>query len=214
MKEYHKIQTVFHRDPERRFKTLIEGEYSIPEFEFLKGNPWVYTEKVDGTNIRVIFNGVGNGEIRFGGKTKNAQVPVPLMNYLNETFLPQKDQFKEVFGEGDVCLYGEGYGSRIQKIGSKYGANQKFVLFDVKIGEFWLERHNVKDIGEKLGIDVVPIIGKGTIDEMVDFVREGFDSQWGEFIAEGVVARPEVELKTRNGQRIITKLKHVDFPKV
>ena len=48
---------------------------------------------------------------------------------------------------------------------------------------------------------------------MVDFVRHGFPSQWGDFTAEGVVARPKVELKTRNGARIITKLKHIDFPK-
>ena len=36
MKEYHKIQTVFKRDPDTKFKTLLHGEYSLPEFEFLK----------------------------------------------------------------------------------------------------------------------------------------------------------------------------------
>jgi len=211
MKEYHKIQTVFHRDPESRFKTLLEDRFSLPEFEFLKENPWIFTEKVDGTNIRIIFDGAGNDAIRFGGKTDNAQIPVPLMNRLNELILPKRDLFKEVFGDGKVCLYGEGYGARIQKAGKKYGSIQDFVLFDVKIGDWWLERSNVQDIAEKLGLDVVPIIGRGTIPEMVEFVRKGFNSQWGDFTAEGVVARPEVELKTRNGQRIITKLKHTDF---
>lgn len=212
MKQYHKIQTVFKRDPERSFKGLMDGEFSLPEFEFLKDNLWVFTEKVDGTNIRVTFD--GKETIQFGGKTDNAQIPVPLMNKLNELFLPKADQFTEIFGDTPICLYGEGYGAKIQKIGANYGAAQDFVLFDVKIGDWWLERHNVEDVATKLGIEVVPIIGKGTIAEMIEFVREGFNSQWGDFIAEGVVARPKVELKTRNGSRIITKLKHIDFPKL
>lgn len=42
MKEYHKIQTVFLRNPETKFKTLIEGQFSLPEFEYLKNNLWVF----------------------------------------------------------------------------------------------------------------------------------------------------------------------------
>ena len=41
--------------------------------------------------------------------------------------------------------------------------------------------------------------------------RKGFSSQWGDFIAEGIVARPKVEMKTRRGDRIITKIKYRDF---
>ncbi|MCP4215045.1 MAG: RNA ligase family protein, partial [bacterium] len=72
MKQYHKIQTVFKRDPENRHKTLLEGEFSIPEFEYLQDNDWIFTEKVDGTNIRVMFDGE---KITFGGKTERAQIP-------------------------------------------------------------------------------------------------------------------------------------------
>jgi hypothetical protein len=54
MKEYHKIQTVFKRDPSNNYKTLLEGEFAIPEFGYLQDNEWVFTEKVDGTNIRVM----------------------------------------------------------------------------------------------------------------------------------------------------------------
>jgi hypothetical protein len=46
---------------------------------------------------------------------------------------------------------------------------------------------------------------------MIDQTRTGFKSQWGDFIAEGIVARPVVELKSRNGDRIITKIKYKDF---
>ena len=69
----------------------------------------------------------------------------------------------------------------------------------------------VEDIAEKLNIDHVPIIGRGTLPEMVAMARTGFKSRWGDFAAEGIVARPAVELVGRNGRRIITKIKTRDF---
>ena len=65
MKEYIKIQTIFKRDLLTNHKTLLEGDYSLPEFDYLKDNTWIFTEKVDGTNIRVMWDGK---EIAFGGK--------------------------------------------------------------------------------------------------------------------------------------------------
>ncbi len=209
MTQYHKIQTVFKRDPDNKFKTLLINEYSRPEFEYLKDNDWVFTEKVDGTNIRVMWNGL---DMKLAGKSDNAQIPTPLVNNLSETFFIQKDKFIEIFGdEGGVCLYGEGYGGKIQKAGATYGGEQRFVLFDIKIGDWWLQREDVLDISGKLNIETVPIFGSGTLGDLVDAVEVGIDSHWGDFIAEGIVARPSTELVARNGQRIITKLKHKDF---
>ena len=85
------------------------------------------------------------------------------------------------------------------------------MLFDVKIGEWWLQRSDVEGIAQKLGLDVVPIIAQGTLLDMIGFARQGFLSAWGDFRAEGIVARPSVELKSRNGSRIITKIKYKDF---
>jgi len=209
MRQYHKIQTVFKRNPETRFKTLLMGKYSTPEFEYLAQNNWVFTEKVDGTNIRIMFDGES---ITFGGKTDRAQIPARLVTRLNEVFLPQLESFKKRFPDG-VCLYGEGYGARIQKGGDNYRQDQDFVLFDVLIGEWWLQRPDVEDVGNVLGLDIVPIIGNGTLLDMVEIARSGFNSAWGNFRAEGVVARPATELKTRGNHRIITKIKHKDFIK-
>ncbi len=208
MKEYHKIQTVFLRDPETKFKTLLEGQYSIPEFEYLKDNQWQFTEKVDGTNIRVMWDGAGT--ITFGGKTDSAQIPAFLVTKLNERFLPQRERFAAKF-DNAICLYGEGYGAKIQKGGGNYRQDQDFVLFDVKIGDWWLQRKDVEDVAKYLELDIVPVIGSGTLQDLVGRVRTGFKSDWGNFSAEGIVARPMTELKTRSGERIITKLKHKDF---
>lgn len=208
MKTYHKIPTVFSRDPNTNYKTLVESQFATPELDYLQHNIWVFTEKVDGTNIRVMFE---NGEITFGGKTDKAQIPASLVNKLNEIFLPQKELFIEIFNDAEVCMYGEGYGPKIQKGGGNYRNDQSFVLFDIRIGEWWLKREDVEDIATKLGLDIVPIIGEGTLREMVDKAKKGFNSIWGDFAAEGIVARPKTELIARNGQRIITKIKFKDF---
>lgn len=208
MKEYHKIKTVFKRDPATNMKTLLEGEFSEPEFAYLAHNEWVFTEKVDGTNIRVFTQ--PNMPMGFGGKTDNASIPAALVARLEARFHPKVDPLREVFPDS-ACLYGEGYGARIQKGGGNYRQDVDFVLFDVKVGDWWLQRPAVEEIARKLGLDVVPIIGLGTLGDMVAMAKVGFDSAWGAFRAEGIVARPATELKTRAGHRIITKIKTKDF---
>jgi len=219
MKEYHKIQTVYKRNPDTNYKTLIEGEFSKPEFEYLKDCDWEWTEKVDGTNIRIIFN-LSAGVQQIKGKTDKAQVQPVLLEVLEKIFNIDKfDMVNELFNKIDddtgdfvVCLYGEGYGNRINK-GGKYRSDHGFVLFDARIGHWWLKRETLVEIADKLGLEIVPVIGRGTLLEMVEKVRAGFTSEWGNFQAEGIVARPAVDLMARNRSRIITKLKCKDFRK-
>ncbi len=204
MNEYHKIQSVFKRD----FKTnkFIIGDYSLPEFEYLERNQWIWTEKVDGTNIRVIWDGEAM-TLKFGGKTDNAQIPLKLFARLGELFTPEM-----FYGRESMCLYGEGYGIGIQKGGGNYKSHgNDFVLFDIRIGHWWLKRDAVTQFATELGIGVVPVVGQGDIFEAMLFARAGYKSMWGDFMAEGIVLRPAVELKTRAGSRIITKIKYKDF---
>ena len=207
MSEYHKIQSIFKRDMTSKRKTLIEGDWTLPEFEYLQNNIWTFTEKVDGTNIRVIFK---DRCVTFGGRTQDAQIPAQLVGRLNERFLPLADKLSEMF-DGDAVLYGEGYGAKIQKVGGNYRADQDFVLFDVRVGSWWLQRADVEDVAQKLGVDVVPIIGEGTLHDAVRMAKAGIVSTWGAFEAEGIVARPKVELVTRSGSRLIAKIKCRDF---
>lgn len=204
MFKYHKIQSIFKRDEETH--KFIEDEYSRIEFEYLKNNKWIFTEKIDGTNIRI---GWDCEIVKIGGKTDNAQLHVGLIEELNRLFPIEK--FKKLYPEEPMTLYGEGYGAGIQKGGGRYSPVKTFILIDVLINEFWLLRNNVNDIASKLDIQSVPIIGNGTLFDMVNIIKNGLVSQWGNFVAEGIVARPEVELFARNGQRIITKIKGTDF---
>jgi len=208
MIEYHKIQTVYKRNPDTNFKTLLIGEWALPEFEYLALNKWVFTEKVDGTNIRIMWNHEEK-IVTIGGKSERAQIPSFLANRI--AGLNLVIPLSEYYQDTSMCLYGEGYGGKIQKGGGTYGKDQSFVLFDVKISEWWLQRKDSEEIAGKLGLQVVPIIGSGSLLYMVGLAQDGFKSQWGDFMAEGIVARPAVELKSRSGQRIITKIKCKDF---
>jgi len=206
MKDYPKIETLLDRDPST-FK-VIEGKWRIPEFEYLKNNIWIFTEKIDGTNIRVMWDG---HNLTFGGKTDNAQIPAFLLAKLREFTI---EKFQNIWAEEsiDVCLYGEGFGARIQKGGGKYNPRGvDFALFDVKIGEWWLEQHNIIDIADKMRIQIVPYIGKGTLYDAVELAKSGYKSSFGDFLAEGIVVRPIVSLFTRSNQRIIGKIKFKDF---
>lgn len=206
MKKYHKIQTVYCRD---KNKILINGQFSEPEFEYLKNNQWVFTEKVNGTNIRIMYT---EGSLTFDGKTDDARIPPKLFTKLLTLF--SKETLIEIFKDTkNVCLYGEGYGVNIAKHGKHYiKDNVDFILFDVKIGDIWLERHNVEDIADKLKINIVPIIGEGTLLEGIELVKnQQFKSQLCNIYPEGLVMRPKVELFNRKGGRIITKIKTKDF---
>jgi hypothetical protein len=226
MIEYPHIDSVYKRDERGKF---ILGDYSQPEFEYLKDLPWVWTEKIDGTNIRVMYKGKAVDEITysteytvtFGGKTNNAQIPAKLLEHLQETFPLEKMQ--EAFAETDVCLYGEGYGAGIQKAGGLYSPEQKFILFDVRIGHWWLEREKVLEIAQQLNLDVVPDVGICSLKEMVRYVSDDRTpegekhltkvptSSIGTAPTEGYVGTPKVSLLKRNAQRIITKIKFRDF---
>lgn len=207
MSEYHKIQTLYLRDPANRHKTLLDGEWALPEFGYLSECPWVFTEKVDGTNIRVIWDGE---RVSFGGKTDRAQIPTPLLDHLLLAF--PAERLAEVL-TGPIVLYGEGYGPKIQS-GGGYRDDQGFILFDALAGDTWLERQTVEELGDSLECPVVPFIGMGRPVEAVEMCREGFKSAIAKdttLNSEGIVLRPAVELKTRRGKRIISKLKLKDF---
>jgi ATP-dependent RNA circularization protein (DNA/RNA ligase family) len=207
MKEYHKINSIFKRDEKTHRFTK---EFAQPEFEYLQNNKWMFTEKVDGTNIRVHWTG---DRIVFGGRSDAANIPPNLQAKLGELFggVEMGEILKTMF-EKEATFYGEGYGAKIQKAGASYIPDGvSFVLFDVRIGEYWLQRFNVEEIAKTLGLKHVPVIGSGTIAEAIELVKSNPKSTWGDFQMEGLVIRPEVEILTRGGHRIISKVKCIDF---
>lgn len=207
MQEYHKIETLFERD--EKTKRLVEGKFRNEAISFLQHNMWDFTEKIDGTNIRIFWDG---HKVTIAGRTDKAQIPAELSNRLFELFGGEVNEqlFEQKFGGTEVMLFGEGYGAKIQN-GGLYRNNQDFILFDVMIAGNWQPRENVENIASYFGIDVVPLIFTGTIQEGIDYVKTKPNSRIGTAKSEGLVGRPKVEMQDRTGKRIIVKIKVKDF---
>ncbi|MDZ4344698.1 MAG: RNA ligase family protein, partial [Candidatus Binatia bacterium] len=191
--QYHKIETLYERD-EKTFK-VRPGVFKNRTYTLLK--EWWWTEKIDGTNIRCIWNPASAStdaesleqrepKLTFGGKTDNAQIHADLVKWLYGNVSAAK--MSECFPDVPVVIYGEGYGAGIQKGGGNYSPVKKFIVFDVLVAEkWWLNWENTCDVAAKLGLDVVPFLGVMTLEQATEMVRVGFPSALGSATpAEGV----------------------------
>lgn len=238
MQYYQKINTIFKRSQEKgpNHNKIIYGDWTQPEFEALKDLKWEATEKIDGTNMSfeiVTDEGPFPDEtitrININGKTPAANIPNHLLKVMQEKLTV--DKVIEVFAKENpetgkkempwkIELFGEGYGVKIQKGGNYLKDRTDFILFDIKITavnggkSVWLTRESCEDITQKLSLDIVPLIGYFTLDEAIEYVKNGFKSVIAEnknYDAEGLVLRAPCGLLDRMGNRIITKIKHCDF---
>lgn len=221
--EYPKIHSLWKRqgwyfdeqakkDPAKQAgrQSFIVGDYSCEEFGLIK--LWDVEEKIDGTNIRIFFK---DGVVRFGGRTKDAQIPTHLLDYLQTTFTPSllQDRFGEKMEIGtEVILFGEGFGPKIQS-GGYYLDKPSFCLFDVKIGNWWLEKPVVRGFADLLNVFWPTQLGVMSESNVIEYVKRLIPSQFAqndpkhEHIMEGVVCRPKKQMLFRNGTPIMWKLK-------
>lgn len=251
---YQKINTIFMRDAKN---VIMPYEpFTEPEFEYLRGLKWRGECKIDGTNMRIevskrpeyvrggdYANEENRGvlgvyfDVRYAGKTDNAQIPPKLLKHMEEKYPKEKvlaslglkeyiphnewetdhnwleyDQIPNIY-----TIYGEGYGAGIQKAGGNYIKDGVgFIVFDVKVNDIYLKTDARDDIATKLGAPIVPLMGYFTLDEAIDFVRNGFKTGiWDnkDFIEEGLVLRTDLGLRNRMGKRLIVKVKYEDFQK-
>jgi len=207
MKTYSKIDTLFVRDE----KFNVTDTLRNPVIGTI--NKWIVTEKIDGTNIRITIT--AEDEVKIGGRTDSAQIPADLCQYLYTTFTKEKMASLRLGEEKDeITLYGEGYGAGIQKGGGDYRADKGFILFDVQVNDkYWLTDEAVTEKAVKLGIQRVPILGEMSLQEIIELVKVGFNSKISikERKAEGIVARPIMPLYDQQGNRLIIKLKTIDY---
>lgn len=224
MNEYEKIETLFNRNPEN-MKEIIPGEYRLPEFALI--DRWHITEKIDGTNLRVIYQGNGDPRVQFRGRSDNAQLSAQQYEWLWHKFPASMfENGLDLAGPvaaGFTCtLYGEFYGPKIQS-GGWYRPDFGFRVFDVKIGDWWLNWSNVVDVCSKLGVQTVPYLGTMTEEDALrNEVKTLSEVQAWESLLykvdtarvhEGIVARTDPLLFMRDGRRLMWKMKVRDLPK-
>lgn len=185
-------------------------KYRCPSFNLVKPDGWIYTEKIDGMNMRIIvrrdpFEVCVHTDIR--GRSDKAQIPGDLKDNILEMFANRYDKFDALVGQDSmsgVTLYGEGYGPGIQKGGGDYRADKGFVLFDIArwiehedgtVSQFYLGRDDVEDIAENCGLTVAPRIFPGLgLGALTKRVQQGFASTLAIFKgkerkAEGIIAQ-------------------------
>ena len=223
--EYHKINALYNRwrkdlDPietlplNKKYGDFKDGEFAQSEFEYLFNNQWIWSEKLDGTNIRIYANwseqyGIHTFEVK--GKDENSSIPKYVLEWINNWIYENAQIVSDLFAAEDIILYGEGVGTKIQKVGHNFGS-QHFKLFDVYINGFWLQKDDVLDIANKLSLDT-PITWIGTIQDAIDKVKTLPVSSFGNFTIEGYVGQPIVRLNDAKQKRITTKIKVCDFVK-
>jgi hypothetical protein len=206
--EYHKITCPFVRfidGPQRN--QLDRTQWFRPEFELLQDVKWEWTEKINGTNIRIIWDG---HKVRYGGRTDNASIPAKLIAVLDDMF--PEELLEQVFQATPVVLYGEGCGPNMAAGSGVYSKTPTFILFDVHIDPWWLKREDVADVADKLAVQAAPDLGDQTLNNAIaSMTKFGHRSHFGDFYAEGVVGRPPLGIRGRDGDRLLVKLKHKDL---
>jgi hypothetical protein len=163
-------------------------------------------EKVHGTSAHVRWN---NGQLSFFAGGVSHEHFVALFD--------ADDLAKRLARHSDITVYGEAYGGKMQGMRDTYGGDLRFVVFDVKISDHWLEVPNMDEVARGLGFDVVPWTKEPCFVERLDWWRDqpseiaarcgcGTDK-----LREGIVIRPPFEVTLNSGDRLIAKHKGEAF---
>lgn len=161
-------------------------------------------EKIHGTSAHVALK---DGQLRFfsGGEKHENFIKLFNVDALLEAMLG--------LGRPEVVVFGEAYGGKQQGQSWRYGKNLKFVVFDVKVGDYWLDVPNAQQVAERLGLEFVHYKRVSTDLAALDAERDAPSEQArrngveGDQPREGVVLRPIREFHDNSGHRIISKHK-------
>lgn len=171
--------------------------------------PEVYAlEKIHGTSAHIKFK---NGELTFysGGETHERFVALFSPQFL-KTYLSS-------FAQGEITIYGEAYGGRMQGMRETYGDELKFVVFDVKFNDTWLTVPHAHAAATMLKLEFVDYVKIPTTMDAINAERDRDSVQairnnvGAGKKREGVVLRPLEELVDSRGNRIIAKHKNAEF---
>jgi hypothetical protein len=232
MKTYPKIKTLFKRGEDKK----VINELQVTDFDNVKNI--IVLEKIDGTNAQIVLSinyetlkvniqfcsretEIKEKDVMFIANTccKRLKLDKIAEWYYNNFALDTttgivKEQATE------VRLFGEVYGAGINK-GGKYSNEHQFRLFDIQVGNSFMNWSDARQIADKLEIKTAPIVYKGQIDCMLsyeflkyileDLFKTNIDEQGTGGLAEGLVIRSEPLLLNRFGERVIAKIKRSDF---
>lgn len=164
-------------------------------------------EKIHGTSAHISWK---DGQLHFfsGGEKHDNFVKLFDADALKSHF--------EAVGHPEIVVFGEAYGGKQQAQSWRYGKQLKFVAFDVKVGEHWLDVPNAHQVVERMGLEFVHYVRVSTDLSVLDAERDATSEQArrngieGFQPREGVVLRPIREFRDNRGERIISKHKRAE----
>lgn len=187
-------------------------EYRNAYFKYLEDNEWLGFEKIDGTNLRLYWDGYN---LSFHGRTDKTDWHPDTLAYLNSRFNKDfENKVEEIFKDKQVIIFGELVGPKIQNKHKDWDVYVfDIVVFDKNNQPQWLDFLTaVEDITKQLNLKTVPLLVKGGLGRLISYVKDNRKSTVCEdFELEGLVARPAVRLSDNQGNRIITKIKYEDI---
>lgn len=211
MVEYQKIETLFRFDPPTH---TYKREYYNPIVGYLADLPWICSEKFDGTNVRVHWDG---HRVEWAGRTDASELPKEADALLSATFgTPEAEvTFEQTFGEKDAILFMECYGGKVQ--GGIYGGKERLIGFDVMVGGIYLDKSQVGPIMSEFGVEAVEFFEVPNLRKAIEIVWDWAPASHVEdgkqTRIEGLVCVPLRRLYDHMGHRICVKIKRRDLNK-
>jgi len=212
--KYEKIKSPFIKD--ENFKNTSELAQKLP-----RGN-WKKFEKVDGTNIRIIFDNIdelGKRHVYVGSKNnilnyddKNSQYYLNCLTNININKLIK--YFQDI--PNIIVIYGEGYGQGIQK-GGIYSLSKDFAVFDIVIGNTYQDYEYINKVcvdNQLYQVPYVEDVEELTYFECMDSLKKFqntliLNGNGGK--PEGLIYKFEPVLFNKYHERLIFKIKFKDF---
>lgn len=223
---YPKITSPFKRT-DNKSKTVNVGVWFDEYAEFFGENetPFYATEKVDGTNLNIIYDG---NHVHYTGHTDKTVWNPEVEEWIKNNFNANFEQIcEQLFGENEIRLCGELIGPKIQSNFYKL-EDYKFILFDIHndTTNTWWRREKVEEIAKELNLDIVPLVMNKF--SFANLSTESKNSLMGwtyilqnnvkleskinkDVEIEGFVVRPLMEILKANGERVIYKIKIKDI---
>lgn len=209
MTEYQKIETLYRFNPEKK---KYDPVFYNPIVDYLKDLPWIASEKIDGTNVRVHYDGY---RVSWLGRADSSELPKEAEELLQKTFGESEIVFEQQFGAKDVILFMECYGGKIQ--GGAYGGSERLIGFDVMVNRIYLDKLTIAPIFDLFGIETVPFFEMPSIPDCVDWVFHRHSPsphcEKGSTPVEGLVCVPKARLYDHQGNRVCVKIKARDLRK-
>jgi RNA ligase (TIGR02306 family) len=194
--------------------TDIENLRNFPT-TFHDGEEVVVSEKIHGTNSRI---GYVEGALVAGSHGLQRKRPEAAELATNTYWFPADqegvmsllDTLKEEYKV--VILYGEVYGSKIQKLHYGQRGGLGYAAFDLLLDEHYVGYDEFIELCTRFGVATVPILERGPFS--LDLVRQhagGATTLDDKHIREGVVVRPVKERLDPKIGRLILKYLSDDY---